>query len=88
MPKLVDLSHKLYEGMPAYPGLPVPHFPMVFTHEESAERALYPAGTTFQIARYDMGGNTSTYATPPSTGTRKVMTWPRCLLKSSPTCRE
>ena len=65
MPKLIDLSHKLYEGMPAYPGLPVPHFPTVFTHKESAERALYPAGTTFQIARYDMGGNTGTYVDAP-----------------------
>jgi kynurenine formamidase len=65
MTTLIDLSHRLHEGMPAYPGLPEPHFDTVVTHEESGERGLYAHGTTFQIARYEMGGNTGTYVDSP-----------------------
>lgn len=63
--KLVDLSHPLAPGMPAYPGLPEPQFRTFFTHAESAERGLYPEGTTFQIATYELGGNTGTYLDSP-----------------------
>ncbi|MDQ3706750.1 MAG: cyclase family protein [Chloroflexota bacterium] len=65
MSRLVDLSHKLAPGMPAYPGLPEPQFRTWFTHEESATRGTYSPGTTFQIATYELGGNTGTYVDAP-----------------------
>lgn len=65
MSRLIDLSHPLEPGMPAYPGLPVPHFGTHFTHEESAARGTYAPGTTFQIATYAIGGNTGTYLDAP-----------------------
>src|SRR5690349_2427100 len=65
MSHLVDLSHLLEPGMPAYPGLPVPQFGTYFTHEESAARGTYAPGTTFQIATYTLPGNTGTYMDSP-----------------------
>jgi kynurenine formamidase len=65
MTTFVDLSHVLEPDMPAYPGLPVPHFETVFTHDQSRERALYGPGTSFQIAAYALGGNTGTYVDAP-----------------------
>jgi kynurenine formamidase len=65
MTAFLDLSHRLEPGMPAYPGLPEPQFHTWFTHAESAERHLYAAGTTFQIATYELGGNTGTYIDAP-----------------------
>jgi kynurenine formamidase len=63
--RLIDLSHTLEPGMPAYPGLPAPLFTTVFTHDESAERGLYAPGTTFQIASLALCGNTGTYIDAP-----------------------
>jgi kynurenine formamidase len=51
--------------MPSYPGLLEPKFHTWFTHDESASRAIYAPGTTFQIATYEMGGNTGTYVDAP-----------------------
>ncbi len=65
MPQLIDLSHRLEPGMLAYPGLPVPQFRTWFTHAESAARGSYAPGTTFQIATYELGGNTGTYVDAP-----------------------
>ena len=65
MTQFMDLSHRLEPGMPAYPGLPVPQFRTWFTHEESAARGSYAPGTTFQIATYELGGNTGTYVDAP-----------------------
>ena len=65
MTQLIDLSHPLVQGMPSYPGLPEPHFRTWFTHEESASRGSYAQGTTFQIATYEIGGNTGTYVDAP-----------------------
>jgi arylformamidase len=65
MGKIVDLSHRLEQGMPTYPGLPEPHFHIWMSHEESAAREWYAPGTTFQIARYEIGGNTGTYVDAP-----------------------
>ncbi len=65
MSKLVDLSHPLEPGMPAYPGLPVPQFRTWMTHEEAPVRGSYAPGTTFQIAVYEFGGNTGTYVDAP-----------------------
>ena len=65
MSRLIDLSHPLEPGMPAYPGIPVPQFRTLFTHEESLARGAYAPGTTFQIAIYELGGNTGTYVDAP-----------------------
>jgi kynurenine formamidase len=65
MATLVDLSHVLGPGMPAYPGLPEPQFHTWFTHAESAARGTYAPGTTFQIATYELPGNTGTYVDAP-----------------------
>ncbi len=62
---LIDLSHVLEPGMPAYPGLPVPQFGTWLTHAESMGRGTYAPGTTFQIATYEIGGNTGTYIDAP-----------------------
>jgi kynurenine formamidase len=35
------------------------------SHAESAGRGTYAPGTTFQIARYELGGNTGTYVDAP-----------------------
>ncbi len=65
MTQIIDLSHVLEAGMPSYPGLMEPQFRTWFTHEESAGRASYAPGTTFQIATYELGGNTGTYVDAP-----------------------
>jgi kynurenine formamidase len=65
MSRFVDLSHKLAPGMPSYPGLLEPRFLTWFTHQESAARGIYAPGTTFQIATYELGGNTGTYVDAP-----------------------
>lgn len=65
MPRILDLSHVIEAGMPAYPGLPEPRFGTFLTHAESLERRAYAEGTSFQIATYDIGGNTGTYLDAP-----------------------
>lgn len=62
---VVDLSHKLVPGMPAYPGLPVPKFHVFLAHGDAARQTHYASGTTFQIASYELGGNTGTYLDAP-----------------------
>jgi kynurenine formamidase len=60
---LIDLSHRITEGMETYPGLPTP---VVGTHlsREAAER-LYAPGTTFHIGLITMCTNTGTYLDVP-----------------------
>ena len=65
MTTFLDLSHRLESGMPAYPGLPEPQFHTWFTHAESAERSLCAEGTAFQIATYELPGNTGMYIDSP-----------------------
>lgn len=62
---IIDLSHKIEPGMPSYPGLMEPRFHTWFTHAESAARGSYGPGVSFQIATYEMGGNTGTYIDAP-----------------------
>ncbi len=62
---IVDLSHKLAPGMPVYPGLPVPRFHVLLAHQDSTRQTSYAPGTTFQIASYEIGGNTGTYVDSP-----------------------
>ena len=62
---IVDLSHKLAPGMPAYPSLPVPQFDVFLAHDDVSQSSRYAPGTTFQIACYQLGGNTGTYVDAP-----------------------
>jgi len=62
--KLVDLSHRIHDGLVTYPGLPPP---AITDHlSRAASRAHYAPGTEFHIARIDMIGNTGTYVDAPS----------------------
>jgi kynurenine formamidase len=65
MQTIVDLSHKLQDGMPTYPGVPPFRSHAYLTHENSAERGTYAPGTTFQMVGYEMGGNAGTYIDAP-----------------------
>jgi kynurenine formamidase len=65
MSTIIDLSHKIQVGMPAYPGVPEIHSYAFLTHESSAERGTYAPGTTFQMNRYEISGNTGTYIDAP-----------------------
>lgn len=62
---IIDLSHPLAPGMPSYPGLPEPQFEAFLAHEDAERQTHYAPGTTFQIARYALGGNTGTYVDAP-----------------------
>jgi kynurenine formamidase len=62
---IIDLSHKLAPGMPAYPGLPAPKFHVFLAHNDASRQTHYAPGTTFQIASYELGGNTGTYVDAP-----------------------
>src|SRR5215212_3731953 len=63
MPRLVDLSHVVEDGMITYPGLPGPVITDHLSREASRER--YAPGTEFQIGRIDMVANTGTYVDAP-----------------------
>lgn len=63
MPKLVDLSHTIVDGMTTYPGLPVPVVSDHLTRE--AAEAVYGPGLTFQIGVVTMCTNTGTYLDVP-----------------------
>jgi kynurenine formamidase len=62
---IIDLSHPLQPGMPSYPGLPAPQFRVFLAHSDIARQAHYAPGTSFQIASYELGGNTGTYVDSP-----------------------
>ena len=63
MSQLVDLSHRITEGMTTYKGLPGPHICDFWSREQSA--ANYEDGSSFQIGRIDMVANTGTYLDAP-----------------------
>jgi arylformamidase len=60
---LVDLSHPLHNGMPAYPGLPGPRIEPLISH--AASRAGYGGEAEFEITRLFLAGNTGTYLDSP-----------------------
>ena len=60
---LLDLSHRIEDGLVTYKGLPAPHICDYWTREASADR--YDDGSTFQIGRIDMVANTGTYLDSP-----------------------
>lgn len=60
---LIDLSHSIEHGMVTYKGIPGPIICDYLSRETS--RALYAAGTEFQIGRIDLVANTGTYLDSP-----------------------
>ncbi len=63
MARLIDLSHPIHNGMPAYPGFPEPHIGAHLTHEES--RSHYQGRAEFYVSRYDIVGSLGTYMDSP-----------------------
>ncbi len=63
MKRIVDLSHRIEQGMPMYPGLPEPEIADHLSREDS--RAHYAPGTEFHIGRISMVANTGTYLDTP-----------------------
>ena len=63
MPRLVELSHQIVEGMKTYPGLPEPKVEVLLDYEKSLER--YQNQAEFLIASLHLCGNTGTYVDSP-----------------------
>ncbi len=61
--RFVDLSHTVVNGMITYKGFPAPVICDFLSRE--ASRNLYAEGTTFQIDKLEMVGNTGTYLDSP-----------------------
>jgi arylformamidase len=61
--RVVDLSHPIESGMITYPGLPAPVLSDFWSRQST--RGRYAEGTTFQIGRIEMVGNTGTYVDAP-----------------------
>lgn len=59
MPKHIDLSHTIHDGLVTYKGLPAPVICDYLSRE--ASRKNYTDGTEFQIGRIEMVSNTGTY---------------------------
>jgi kynurenine formamidase len=61
---LIDLSHRVTDGMITYPGLPGPEIGAHMSFDDSVGR--YAEGTEFAIGRVTMLGSTGTYIDTPS----------------------
>jgi arylformamidase len=63
LPKHVDLSHTVYEGLITYKGIPAPIICDFLSRTDS--RRFYNKDTEFHIGRIDMVANTGTYLDSP-----------------------
>lgn len=63
MPRFVDLSHDITDGMVTYPGLPAPRMGTVLSREDS--RGRYADGVEFHIGSVEICTNTGTYLDTP-----------------------
>ena len=63
MKKLIDLSQTVEDGIITYKGLPAPLICDYLSREES--KSHYAEGTTFQIGKIELVGNTGTYLDSP-----------------------
>ncbi|NAS22915.1 cyclase family protein [Herbidospora sp. NEAU-GS84] len=61
---LIELSHRIVEGMITYPGIPAPVMGVHLSRE--ASRDLYAEGTEFFIGTITMAANTGTYLDSPN----------------------
>lgn len=70
---IVELSHRIVEGMTTYPGIPVPRLGVHLSRE------VYAPGTEFHIGTITLATNTGTYLdTPPITAMPTARTCHRC----------
>ncbi|WP_431892863.1 cyclase family protein [Nonomuraea sp. bgisy101] len=60
---IVELSHRITEGMVTYPGVPGPVLGSHLTREDSRE--VYAPGTEFHLGTISMACNTGTYVDTP-----------------------
>ena len=60
---IVELSHRVHDGLVTYPGIPAPRLGVHLSREDS--RALYAPGTEFHIATITLAANTGTYVDTP-----------------------
>ncbi|MGI8732695.1 MAG: cyclase family protein [Pyrinomonadaceae bacterium] len=60
---LIDVSHKVEDGMITYKGLPTPIISAHLSRE--ASKAFYEPGTEFHIGKIEMVANTGTYLDSP-----------------------
>jgi kynurenine formamidase len=63
MARLIEVSHKIEEGMKTYPGLPEPRVEVFLDYE--ASRPRYEHKAEFFIASLHLCGNTGTYVDSP-----------------------
>ena len=63
MSRLVELSHRITEGMITYPGVPGPRLGVHLSRE--ASREVYAPGTEFHIGTVELVANTGTYLDTP-----------------------
>ncbi|GII90093.1 cyclase family protein [Sinosporangium siamense] len=61
--RLVELSHRIEEGMTTYPGIPGPVLGVHLSREESKKH--YAPGTEFHIGTITLAANTGTYLDSP-----------------------
>lgn len=59
MPRFIDLSHEISDGLVTYPGLDTPRISTAMSFDDS--RSHYADGYEFEISRIDMVANTGTY---------------------------
>lgn len=63
VPRFVDLSHAVHDGLVTYPGLPAPR---IAEHlDRASSRRHYAPGTEFSIAKMELVANTGTYLDAP-----------------------
>ncbi len=62
--RLIEVSHRIEEGMETYPGLPAPRAEVLLDYE--ASRAHYDGKAEFLIASLHLCGNTGTYVDSPA----------------------
>ncbi|MEV8630444.1 cyclase family protein [Streptosporangium sp. NPDC051023] len=63
MNRLIELSHRIVEGMRTYPGVPGPRLGVHLSRE--ASREVYAPGTEFHIGSIELVANTGTYLDTP-----------------------
>ncbi|GII01858.1 cyclase family protein [Planobispora takensis] len=63
MTRMIELSHRITEGMVTYPGVPGPRLGVHLSRE--ASREVYEPGTEFHIGSIELVANTGTYLDTP-----------------------
>ncbi len=60
---IIELSHRIVDGMTTYPGIPAPRLGVHLSRE--ASREVYAPGTEFHIGTIALAANTGTYLDTP-----------------------